>query len=519
MGLTYDFTQLPVDGELPLAGGDWVLAAKARPGRNTSAVRAVDSASYHVAFPSICRRPDGELLIVYREGLTHAAGQDPRDGRVMLVRSSDQGATWSAPETIVDSDDWDDRNAAIACFADGTLLVCWDKWGQDPEGAYAHRGAWFIVSRDGGQTWTAPTRLEPVADVHTRSPALELRDGRWLIPLAEGEGNGQAAYGALVDPETFASEMVPITPVGDRNLADEVAVSRAADGSLVALGRTFNDCWHWQTRSYDEGRLWETPWLTAIPSAYAPCDLITLRDGRLLCTFSFRERREERVAISADNGATWDLENSLSVFDGRPPSMDRAYPASVQIDDHTVGTVLYETDSYPRGGTIYFVKTDLRQLEEPPVTCLYQPNPEAREARATLPVSGEVRAIRMRYRFTGKFGQPPHRIEIGLRERDGRGLVFGYQMGDTARREALINSVDIHQTVSGDRYHVLEQSASGEWFNDGLEHELTLRRTADGWEMLLDGIPQCAVASGFEVGELWLGATNATVAVYELAIE
>lgn len=513
MPLNFDFSTYQ-PGPLPAPWtGSWVLAARTRPGKNTSAVKAVDSPDYHVAFPGICQTQAGDLLVVYRAGLTHAAGNDPHDGRIELVRSRDGGATWGERTVLVDGDDWDDRNAAIACCPDGTLLVCWDKWGQGH-----HHGAWCIVSRDEGQTWTVPRKLEPVEDVHTRSRALALRDGRWLIPVAEGEGQGQAAYAALVDPATLASEMVPITPLGDANLSDEVCVARAVDDSLVALGRTFNDCFLWQTRSRDEGRTWEPPWLSPIPSAYAPADLITLADGRLLCAFSFRERRNERLVVSRDCGATWDIEGSLDVFDGTPPSMDRAYPATVQLDEHTVGTVLYQTNAYPEGGAIYFVRNDLRDLDQAPVTCLYQPDARAREARAHLPLPAPPQTVTVRYRFTGLFGAAPHRFEVGLGEADGTGLVFGYQMGDNARRRGSINVVDVHQTTPTDRYHVLEQTAFGDWFDDGLEHALTLTRTGQGYALSLDNLPQCEVATERAISQLWVSATGAAVAVYALEV-
>lgn len=494
---TYDFTSMS-PGRLPepFSGTGWRLAPLARHPRNTSAIKAVDSPDFHVAFPSICKTLRGELLVVYREGLTHALSEDPHDGKIALIRSGDGGRSWSERVIIMDGDDFDDRNAAIACGHNGQLLVCWDKW--KPR---KHRGAFAMLSDDDGHTWSAPIRLQPVEDVHTRSPALLLSDGRWLIPLAEGEGDGRAAHATMLDPRTGQSEMIPITPLGDTNLSDEVCVAPAADGSLVALGRSVRDRTLWQTRSCDEGRTWETPWLSEIPSQYTPADLIALHNGWLLCSFSFRERRNERLVLSKDCGETWEVENSTDVFDGTMTvGSDRSYPASVQIDDDTIGTVLYETRAHPDGGAIYFVKNSLAEFDRPPVTALYAES----DACLSVPLPGKISEIRLKYRFTGKFGDPPNRLEVGL-----GGLTFGYQMGATPDRKGPINWVD----VNGEG-----QEAARDWFDDGNEHELALLQREGAWTMSLDGHEQLTAPAAGPPQSLEITSVRSGIAIYGLQI-
>src|SRR5215212_1613439 len=63
-------------------------------------------ARFHNAFPSVVRRPDGELLLAFRrapdrrllgdEKYTHA---DP-NSYLMLTRSKDSGKTWTTPTTL-----------------------------------------------------------------------------------------------------------------------------------------------------------------------------------------------------------------------------------------------------------------------------------------------------------------------------------------------------------------------------------------------------------------------------------
>src|ERR1043166_3938715 len=60
-------------------------------------------AKFHSAFPSIVRRPDGELLVAFRRapdrrllGEARYSHADP-NSYLMLTRSKDSGQTWSAP--------------------------------------------------------------------------------------------------------------------------------------------------------------------------------------------------------------------------------------------------------------------------------------------------------------------------------------------------------------------------------------------------------------------------------------
>src|SRR5229473_1171298 len=67
------------------------------------------------AFPDVCRLKNGDLLCVFYAGYSHVSQPNaalPRGGRVCAVRSSDDGSTWSAPITIIDTPD-DDRDPSV----------------------------------------------------------------------------------------------------------------------------------------------------------------------------------------------------------------------------------------------------------------------------------------------------------------------------------------------------------------------------------------------------------------------
>ncbi len=503
-------------GQLPAGfrsvSGDWTIREVSRPERNQSAIPAVIS-ERHVAFPGICKTLSGALAVVYREGYSHASG-NPDDGRIMLVRSEDGGATWGEPERVYDDPEYDDRNAAVSCMPDGTLALIWDKYlrGQ-------HYWAWLSTSRDEGKTWAEPVKMTHQRNVHTRSRGMDLGNGLWLLPWADAAHDERTAtYVTLYDPASGELEEVQLTPTGQRNCADEVAVARASSGQLVALIRSPSEPFLWQVTSSDDGRTWSGLKLSEIPSQFTPCDLITLDDGRLLCSFSFRERRNERLVVSSDNGATWEIEDSVDVFDGTlSVGGDRSYPATVQLDSDTIGTVLYETKEPPAGGHIWFVRTPIAALTPPKRPALYQADLSAGPAILLWPEELQGDNVSLRYRFTGRFGDPPNRLGIVMQYTSPEEYVaFEFQMGAAPNSKAWpVNHVQLVRQMGRQREVIAEGSARGDWYNDGNEHTMAARRTGDVWTFELDGTQQLSHEAS-DWSPRGIIATRAAVAVYAI---
>src|SRR5688500_14538875 len=66
-------------------------------------ISAGDAAGTYQAFPDACRLKNGDIAAVFYAGYGHvslAADDFPKGGRLCMVRSSDEGRTWTKPQVI-----------------------------------------------------------------------------------------------------------------------------------------------------------------------------------------------------------------------------------------------------------------------------------------------------------------------------------------------------------------------------------------------------------------------------------
>ncbi|MBC7287447.1 MAG: exo-alpha-sialidase [Armatimonadetes bacterium] len=493
----------------------WQFRELDRPAQNKEFWPAVYSPRMHVAFPVMDRCPQtGRLYVVYRQGYTHVPNSAARDGAVMMVTSDDGGETWSRPRCIYSDPDRDDRNAAVGVMRNGTVVVCWDQYLH----GWHHRTL-YMLSRDGGRTWTTPQRLGRTENLVSRSRPVELSDGRLLFPLYAHYGTEDlGCFAVFVDPATGEQEQVFVGRDPTTDTGDEWTAIELEPGHLLGLMRAETTPWLLETRSYDGGRSWSPPCPTEIPSQFAPCDLIKLPDGRLACSFSFRERRNERLAVSDDGGKTWDVENSLDIFDATTGIDDRSYVSSAVLDDHTVGSVLYETRPYPDGGIIWFARTDLSRYGAARRVCLYHPGGRQGDAVSTELPGGECMAL-VRYRFTGRFVDGTQGgIEVRL-VGHGASAGFSYWMGiDAGRDWSVTNRWELAVQSSG-QVRCFAGQARGDSFNDGNEHSLTLSWRGGRVSAAIDDHRQAeASGPGLDPRRLEIVAHNASIAVYQVEV-
>jgi len=331
----------------------------------------------YCGWPTLTRRRNGELLLVYSGGReSHVCPF----GRVELLRSRDDGRTWSFPQVLLDGP-IDDRDAGVLETAQGTLLVTTftslayepvlaqaERVAAGAEGAWAadrlaawqsardrisaeqrrgDLGVWMIRSTDGGITWSA--RYDCL--VNSPHGPIQLRDGRILYAgkdLWRGE-NRVGVCESRDDGQTWAW-LATIPPREGDNPRDyhELHAVQTRDDKLIVHLRNHNPQnarETLQTVSTDGGRTWSIPQPIGVWGL--PSHLLRLRDDRLLMSYGYRRAPfGNQARVSTDAGQTWSDPVSISI-DGI--GGDLGYPSTVELADGTLLTVWYEKlSSNPR---------------------------------------------------------------------------------------------------------------------------------------------------------------------------
>jgi Neuraminidase (sialidase) len=314
---------------------------------------------YH-GWPTLIRSRAGDLLLVYSGGReSHVCPF----GRVDLMRSHDDGKTWSWPETLMDSA-IDDRDAGICETSSGALLVTTftsltyesrmknltpeqqAKWvAVDRRITAAQRrelqDTWMLRSSDAGVSWSAPFRV-PANSPH--GPIL-LSGGRLLYAGKKlwEEGGRVGVCESIDDGKTWRwLSDIPARPGDSVKEYHELHAVQAANNHVIVHIRNHNQQNAGETlqcESADGGRTWSVP--RAIGVWGLPSHLLRLRDGRLLMTYGYRRPPfGNQARVSTDNGQTWSEPMTLS---DDAMSVDVGYPSTVESGDGSLVTVWYET--------------------------------------------------------------------------------------------------------------------------------------------------------------------------------
>lgn len=314
----------------------------------------------YIGWPTIAKTSSGELI---------SAFSGNRDAHVCpfgineLIRSNDNGKSWSDPETI-NNTPLDDRDAGIIETKLGTWVISWfTSLAFDSEQRYAEHpewkrhndklsdetkdkwlGNWIRRSTDKGKSWEDPIKQLVTAP---HGP-IELKDGR-LLYVGTANINGEKKLAVEESKNDGVSwQLLSTITISESDLMpsySEPHVVEMQDGKLLAMFRYNPDdktkAFLRQSESYDGGKTWTTTHKTKI-WGYPP-HLLLLNNGWLLVSYGVRKiPYSERACISKDGGKTWDIENEIVL--SLSESGDLGYPASVQLDDGSILTIYYQID-------------------------------------------------------------------------------------------------------------------------------------------------------------------------------
>ena len=242
------------------------------------------------------------------------------DRDILVSRSTDAGATWTAPaalNTNAATDTGNDQGPEIATDGAGNWLAIWGS-AEDLGGALGtDRDILWARSTDAGATWTAPAALNTNADSDTgadRFPHLAAdATGTWVAVWESTEDLG-GSLGTDVDILTATSLDAGATWSAPLAVNTDAASDVGSD--------------RFPHLATDRGGNWLVTWQSNNPAAG---DLDAL------------------VAHSTDDGATWSLPSALNPL----PSTDSATDEQGKIATDFVGTWLavWSSDFLAPNGT------------------------------------------------------------------------------------------------------------------------------------------------------------------------
>ncbi len=363
---------------LVLAPSVSVHAQGAGTAPGTVDVYTAGEGGYHTfRIPSVIAAADGSLL-AFAEARRGGAG-DSGDIDLVLKRSRDGGATWSALAVVGDNGPNTFGNPCPVLDArTGTLLLLTTQnLGVDREkdiiagASKGGRTVWLMRSTDHGATWSTPVEITASTKRddwtwYATGPGIgiQMRNGRLVIPANHAvAGTGDHHAHVLLSDDGGGTWRIGGTSDAGTN---ESQVVELADGLLLLNMRNHppmaGTSYRRVATSRDGGETWSPARLDRAliePPAQASIIRLTLPElqerKRLLFSNPASARRERMtVRVSYDGGDTWPV--ARVVHEG-----PAAYSSLVAMPDGRIG-LLYERGTKAPYETIVFTTFTLEWL-------------------------------------------------------------------------------------------------------------------------------------------------------------
>jgi sialidase-1 len=328
--------------------------------------------TFYSAFPSIVRRADGELIVAFRRapdprkfGNAAVTHTDPCS-QLVLVRSKDQGETWSpTPELVFAHPRCGLQDPCMVQLDDQSILCTSYGWALIPAaqsqhlknpsrlGEFVFLGGVLLRSKNGGRAWTEITlpptrgeqRLGPFNEplpAYNRGAMCQGKNGRlfWATVLENPKTKTTSTH-LMISTDRGATWQYscPIA-VDDKVTFNETSMYETPDGDLVAFMRTDGlDDHTVVARSTDGGKSfakWEGAGFQGHPH-YA----LRLPDDRVLLVYGYRHA-PTGIRARVLNAECTDVATAPEILlrdDGG--SGDLGYPWATMVADNRALVVYY----------------------------------------------------------------------------------------------------------------------------------------------------------------------------------
>ena len=342
--------------------------------------------AFYCAHPHVAVAANGDWIVVFNRAPRRPFVLHPPEEPLfqnVVVRSHDQGATWTPPEVVPDYGWFGTECAGLTVLRSGRVLLNQWRfrwlplglarrlegnmplsfpaefmrgWLASPEhDTAAYRAVsvealapwargpgetWVHHSDDHGRTYTQSIKIDtaPFSGGYGMRGACELANGDILLPLSDIPHwrvvfTVRSRDGGL----TWQSPVKAAEQTGSE--FEEPALIETSPDRLLMVLRDNGTRWLHSVASHDGGETWSAP--RRLPIEGYPAQLLKLPDGRLLMTYGWRQPDYGiRAVLSTDGGTTWDIDRTIRIRGGLP-SKNLGYAATIQVTNDDLFTVYY----------------------------------------------------------------------------------------------------------------------------------------------------------------------------------
>lgn len=326
---------------------------------------------HYSAFTCLTRCLNGDILVAFRLAPNETPYHHHHSmSRAVIMRSCDEGETWSEPVMIAPDDDIGQQDPHITTLSDGSIFASYFTWQAHPmtekptlfdaygELAVTKGAIWrccgvhYAISKDHGYTWTNYGKLIPkgagcevYANAAMHSKAVEF-SGKLLLPIRVEAPDSYKHY--LVESYdkgvtwNYVTEIIRANPE-KHHYYDEGYLYLSPDGTLTCLFRCYDEGGLMEyCSSRDGGVTWSEPVMTTIWGF--PQTITPISGNRAFLTYGYRrEPHGVRAKILKDDLSDLDEAPEIVVYDGGN-DVDIGYPSGLELKNGNLLVTYYCID-------------------------------------------------------------------------------------------------------------------------------------------------------------------------------
>jgi hypothetical protein len=290
-------------------------------------------------YPLTCKLDNGEVLCLYRQGKE----KHSFDGVLVVQKSKDGGTTWSDQQIVYNGMSGDSPESAqtggLCQLADGSVVVFFtvveeitaDFYIFSEEGRRLRQRLCLSRSCDLGMTWSFPETLNLIGasyNIYVGSRPFLLPNGDLFVPLeATGSHGQQFTLGTISDDggKTFSPVIITAEDKTGKLSYGDPKFTILPDGRILMLLWTFITAIEETIEvrcciSSDNGHTWTTPVSIGVLSQIMTP--LLLDSHTVLAVGNVRTSPAGiRLWVSHNNGISWDIENSIQMWDVQEAKM------------------------------------------------------------------------------------------------------------------------------------------------------------------------------------------------------